>query len=136
MTDPQPSREDANRYMAYSEVCGKVTTEENCPSLKTMLNPSGDDEPQPCKMTKETIRDFVKCTECMQPRYKHIFNIMYFFCWMTQIWFMILILCFWNQSAVYHTLSNVVMLFCYTIGSQGHSQGWALMHVLISSIIT
>ena len=64
------------------------------------------------------------------------FIIMYFFCWMTQIWFMVLILCFWNQSAVYHTLSNVVMLFCYMIGSQGHSQGWALMHDLIWSIIT
>ena len=49
---------------------------------------------------------------------------------------MILILWFRNQNAVYHTLSNVVMLFCYTIGHQGHSQGWTLVHILISSTVT
>ena len=92
MTDQQPSSKEANRYMAYSEVFGRVTTEEHCPSLLgTMLNPSGDDAPQPC-MQDDSRNHQGLCQ--MKPRYKHILNIMYFFCWMTQIWFMILILCF------------------------------------------
>lgn len=71
MPDPEPRPDDPTRYKMFDELFGKSTTESYCPSLKHMLHVSPDGEQKPLpniRMTAETVRNYVVCTDCSKPR--------------------------------------------------------------------
>lgn len=66
--DPTPSKEDPTHYKKFDELYGQPTTEENRPSLHEGKGRLSKKEAG-FRISGETVRAIVTCTNCMKPRY-------------------------------------------------------------------